>query len=87
MTKFKKNLFLAHLGLIFPIFRAKKIFLENLALSCTTTYGFLTPCQNLEKVNDTIQRKLLDRQKDGQKDRQTLFGGPKMAKMGSQIGN
>ena len=51
-----------------PILGAKKIFLENPALSHTTSYGFLAPCQNLEKVNDTIQRKRLDRWKDGQKD-------------------
>ena len=43
---------------------AKKFFLENPALSCTTSYGFLAQCQNLEKVNDTIQRKCPDRQKD-----------------------
>ena len=41
---------------------ANKIFLESLALSRTTSYRFLAPCQNLEKVNDTIQRKCLDRQ-------------------------
>ena len=56
-------------------------------------HRFLTPCQNLDKTNDTIPRKHLDRQKDGKmeggkdgwKDGQTLFhrtlsataGGPK----------
>ena len=64
-NKFKKPCFWP----IFPIFGAKKIFLENPALSRTTSYGFLAPCQNLEKVNDTIQRKRPDRGKDGQ----TLF--------------
>ena len=64
-NKFKKPYFWP----IFPIFGAKNIFLENLALSCTTSYGFLATCQNLEKVNDTIQRKRLERWKDGQ----TLF--------------
>ena len=68
MTKFsnklKKTLFLANFGSIFPIFGAKKTFLENTALSNTTSYGFLAPCQNLEKVNDTIQRKRLGRRKD-----------------------
>ena len=58
----------------------KKNFLENLTLSCTTSYGFLAPCQNLEKVNDTIQRKhrtdgrtegWKDRRMDGQKDGRT----------------
>ena len=79
-NKLKKTLFLARFWHIFPIFGAKKIFLENPTLSCTTSYGFLTPCQNLQKVNDAIQRKCLDRRKDGrtggQKDGQTLFIGP-----------
>ena len=54
---------------IFPIFWAKKIFIENPALSYTSSYGFLASCQNLEKTNDTISRKRPDRRKDGQ----TLF--------------
>ena len=78
---------MAHFGSIFPIFGAKKIFLENPALSRTTSYGFLAPRQNLEKVNDTIQIKHLDRRTEGQtEDGQTLFygtlpttaGGPKI---------
>ena len=72
-NKFKKPCFQP----IFPIFGANKIFLENLVLSRTTSYGFLAPCQKLEKANDTIQRKHPDRQKDGRterrKDGQTLF--------------
>ena len=67
-NKLKKTLFLAHFGSIFPIFGANKIFLENPALSRTTSYGFLATCQNLEKVNDTIQRKCPDRRKDGRTD-------------------
>ena len=63
-NKFKKPCFWP----IFPIFGAKKIFLENPALSRTTSYGFLAPCQNLEKVNDTIQRKRLDRWRERQTD-------------------
>ena len=55
---------MAHFWPIFPIFGAKKIFLENPALSHTTSYGFLAPCQNLDKVNDIIQRKRLDRRKN-----------------------
>ena len=51
---------------IWLIFGAKKIFLENPALSCTTSYGFTAPCQNLEKVNDTIQTKKTPGQMDGQ---------------------
>ena len=73
MTKFfnifKENLFLAHFCLIFQFSGQKKFFLENPALSRTTSRGFLAPCQNLEKTNDTIVRKRLDRRKD----RQTLL--------------
>ena len=58
---------------IFPIFGAKKILLENPALSRTTLCGFLALRQNLEKINDTIQRKRTDRRKGGQKDGRTLF--------------
>ena len=36
--------------------------------SRTTSYGFLAPCQKLEKTNDTIPRKCSDRQKDRRKD-------------------
>ena len=79
---FKKSWFCP----ILPIFGAKIIFLENPALSCTTSYGSLALCQNLEKTNDTIPRKCSDRKKDRQKDGETLFyrslpantGGPKM---------
>ena len=63
-NKFKKTLFLGHFESIFPIFRQNK-FSWKIRLSRTTLYGSLVPCQNLEKVKD--------RQKEGQKDRQTLF--------------
>ena len=76
---------MAHFWPIFPIFGAKKFFLENPALSHTTSYRFLAQRQNLEKVNDTIQRKRPDRRTVGWKDGQKLFyrtlpasaGGPK----------
>ena len=42
-------MFLAHFWSNFYILGVK-IFLGNLALSCTTSYGFLAPCQNLEKL-------------------------------------
>ena len=72
MTKFfnifkKKPVFgpfLAH----FPNFW-RNFFLENRALSSTTSYGFVASCQNLEKTNDSIPRKHLDRQKDRRTDR------------------
>ena len=79
----QKVLFLAN----FPNFWGKKFFLENPALSCTT--GFLVSCQNLEKTNDTIPRKRLDRraegQKDGRKDRQTLLHRTLPANAGGPI--
>ena len=33
-------------------------------MSRTNSYGFLGPCQNLEKISDTIQRKRLERWKE-----------------------
>ena len=73
---FKKPVFGIFLA-YFPIFEAKTIFLEILALSHITSYGFLASCQNLEKTKDTIPRKRPERWKDGrkprQKDGQTLF--------------
>ena len=64
-------MFLAHFWSIFPSFGAKIVFLENLAPSRTTSYGFLEPCQDLEKTNNTIPRKRPDRRKDGWKDGRT----------------
>ena len=40
-------------------FLEQKLF-QKIRLSCTTSYGFLAPCQDLEKTNDTITRKHLD---------------------------
>ena len=54
----QKALFLVH----FPNFGGKIFFPENPALSCTTSYGFLAPCQNLVKINDVIPRRCPDRQ-------------------------
>ena len=70
----QKTLFLVHFWPIFPIFGAKKVFLENPALSRTTLYGFLVSCQNLEKTNDTILRKHLDWRKDGRTDTPYFIG-------------
>ena len=60
---------MAHFRSIFPIFEAKKIFQENPALQSITSYGFLAPCQNLEKYNDTIPEKHPDRGTEGWKDK------------------
>ena len=60
-NKFKKPCFWPIFGPSAQFLGAKEIFPENLALPCTTSHGFLAPCQNLEKTNDTIRRKLPDR--------------------------
>ena len=91
-NKFKKPCFQS----IFPPFSQfwgqKEFFSEDPALSCTTSYGFLSLLQNSEKTNDAIPRKRLDRKTNGRaegwKDVQTLFystlsaipEGPKMMK-------
>ena len=80
-------MFLAHFQFIFPNFGAKKFFLENQALSRTTLCGFLAPCQNLEKANDTIPRKHLERSKDRRMDGRTdrpYFIGPLSLPLGSK---
>ena len=46
------------------IFDAKPFFSKNPAPCRTTSYGFLTPRQNLEKTNDQISRKSLGRLTD-----------------------
>ena len=62
-------MFLAHFGPIlgsFSKFWGKQIFFsENPALSRTTSYDFLAPCQLSEKTYDTIPRKYLDKRIDG----------------------
>ena len=46
-------------------FWGKNVFPENPDQSCTTSYEFLVPFQNLGKTNDTISRKRPNRRKDG----------------------
>ena len=53
----------------------KTVFGPFLALSRTTSNGFLVLCQNSWKNNDTIPRKRPDRRKDGRTDR-PYFTGP-----------
>ena len=82
-SKYSKNPVIGPFLVHFLNFGGKKFFLENLVLLRTTSYGFLAPCQNLEKTNDTIPRKRLT---EGREDGQTLFHralpattrGPKM---------
>ena len=49
-------MFLAHFWSIFPILGAKNFFLENPAAMYSFIWIFSTPCQNLEKIKDTIPR-------------------------------
>ena len=60
MTKSFINSKTPAFGPFSQVFWAKKNFSENPTLSCTTSSGFLEPCQNLEKTNDTMLRKRLD---------------------------
>ena len=82
---------MAHFGPSFPILGAKKILMENPALSRTTSHGILAPCQSLKKVNDTVRKKRPDRRKDGstegdgRKDGQTLFYRTLWATIGGPI--
>ena len=58
LSKFKKPCFWPIFGLFSQFLeQKKKTFSENPALSRATYCGFLAPCQNLEKTNDTIPRK------------------------------
>ena len=68
----QKTLFLVHFRSISPNFGTQKFF-QKIRLSSTTSYGFLAPCPNSEKNDDTIPRKHLDKRMEGQKDGQILF--------------
>ena len=77
MTKFFNKFKKIYFWHTFPILGQKFIFILYfylfLALSGITSYGFLAPCQNLEKAPDPIPRKRPDRRTDGKMDGQTLF--------------
>ena len=54
----------------FPDFWGKMFFFQKFStLTCTISYGFQTKCKNLEKTDDQILKRSLDRQTDNQ----TLF--------------
>ena len=57
----------------FPNFLEKKNFLENPTLSCTISYGFLAPCQDLMLMIQFKENVLTDRRMEGQKDGKALF--------------
>ena len=71
-NKFLKTCFWSIFWSIFPI-EAEKIFSRKSGCH-TISYGFLAPCQYLEKTNDTIPRKCPDRRKGGRK---ATAGSPK----------
>ena len=74
-NKIKKPYFWPIFGSFSPILGGNEFFQKNLSLS-HTSYMFLTPCQNLEKIKDPIQRKRLYRHTNGRTDRddrRTLF--------------
>ena len=62
---------------------AKRHFPENLAVSHTTSCGFLASCQDLEKINDPIPKKRPNRWKNGGTDR-SYFIGPLKLLLGVQ---
>ena len=69
----------------FPIFLCKKNFFQNnLFCSCTTSTGFLAPCQDSEKSNDLIPRKQQDRWQDKRLDR-PYFIKPFQLMLGVQV--
>ena len=57
----------------FSQFWGAKTFFWKIKLSRTNSYGFLVPCQNLEKTNNKTPRKCLNRRKDERKNGQTKF--------------
>ena len=67
-NKFKKTPVFRPFTVHFSNFEGKKTFLENPALSRTTSYGFLAPCQNLDKTNYIIPRKVTDGRMGGRAD-------------------
>ena len=71
-------MFLAHIGPFFSILWQIFFFSENAALSRTTSYEFLAPCQISEKTSDTITRKCLGRRTDGRMEWRTnpILKGP-----------
>ena len=80
-NKFKKPCFWPIFG-PFPQILQQIFFPENMALSHTTLYGLVVPCQNSQKTNNTIPRKCLE---EGQNNGQTLFYRTLLATTGGPI--
>ena len=89
-NKFKKPCSEPIFGPFSQFWGQKRFFLENPTLSGTTSYGFLEPCQNLEKTNDIIPRSLhtegwMEGQKDRRVDRPYFIGSKKQKKQTSDF--
>ena len=69
-------MFWANFWSISQFLRQNFFFSGNTALPHTTLYGFLAPCQNLEKTNNKILRKRPDRRKHGRTDRPYFIAPP-----------
>ena len=65
-SKFNKIYFWQFLG--------QKSFFYEIELLCTTSEGFLAPCQNSEKSNDPISRKQPVRCEEAKMDRPYFIG-------------
>ena len=83
--KSPKTMFLGHFWPFLVILPHWDFFPKNPALSHTTIYGPQTPCQVSQKTNEPIPTKLMDRLKEGWKDRQTLFYRPLLAEVKGPI--
>ena len=59
---------------IFTIFGAKIFFLQKIWQSHTTSYGFLAPCQNSEKMIKFQENAQTDELTDGRTDRPYFTG-------------
>ena len=82
-NKFKKPCFWPILGPFSQFLGQRKISWKIWLCHAQLHYGFLAPYQNLERVNDAIQRKRLDRWKDRRMDR-PYFIGPFQLLLGVQ---
>ena len=61
-------MFLAHFWSILSILGENFFFLENPAMSHTTSYGFLAPCQNFELKMQFQENAQTDKRTEGQSD-------------------
>ena len=65
----QKTLFLKNISQIFWA----KIFFQKPRLSCTTSLGFLAPCQNSDKSNNPIPRKQPERLQEERRDHMIIL--------------